>query len=158
MNFREVRRKDRVLEDEPARRLLEAGEYGFLAMGSPEGYGYGIPMSYAADGERIYFHCAPEGHKLDAIREDGRVSFCVVGRTQVIPHQFTTAYESVHVFGRIEIVEDEAERLHALRLLVAKYSPEYRETAEKYIAASSRRTCVLRLDIEHLSGKCKRVK
>ena len=30
--FTEIRRKDRILENEPAVRLLEGGEYGFLAM------------------------------------------------------------------------------------------------------------------------------
>lgn len=63
---------------------MDRGEYGFLAMCGVGGYGYGLPMSYVADGDRIYFHCAPEGEKLDAIRENDRVSFCVVDRTRVI--------------------------------------------------------------------------
>ena len=94
---------------------------------------------------------------IDAIRENDRVSFCVVDRTRVIPRQFSTAYESVHLFGRIVVVGADEERLHALRLLIRKYSPEYAEIGEKYIAASFRRTVVLRFDIEHLAGKCKRI-
>lgn len=155
--FRAIRRKDRVWDEAAARELLDRGEYGFLAMCGVGGYGYGLPMSYVADGDRIYFHCAPEGEKLDAIRENDRVSFCVVDRTRVIPRQFSTAYESVHLFGRIVVVGADEERLHALRLLIRKYSPEYAEIGEKYIAASFRRTVVLRLDIEHLAGKCKRI-
>ena len=139
--FRAIRRKDRVWDEAAARELLDRG----------------LPMSYVADGDRIYFHCAPEGEKLDAIRENDRVSFCVVDRTRVIPRQFSTAYESVHLFGRIVVVGADEERLHALRLLIRKYSPEYAEIGEKYIAASFRRTVVLRLDIEHLAGKCKRI-
>lgn len=91
--FRAVRRKDRTWDALSARKLLEQGEYGFLAMCSESGYGYGLPLSYVVDGEHIYFHCAPEGEKLDAIRANGRVSFCVVGQTQVIPQHFTTAYQ-----------------------------------------------------------------
>ena len=155
--FRAIRRKDREWDEAAARELLDRGEYGFLAMCGVGGYGYGLPMSYVADGDRIYFHCAPEGEKLDAIRENDRVSFCVVDRTRVIPRQFSTAYESVHLFGRIVVVGADEERLHALRLLIRKYSPEYAEIGEKYIAASFRRTVVLRLDIEHLAGKCKRI-
>lgn len=155
--FRAIRRKDRVWDEAAARELLDRGEYGFLAMCGVGAYGYGLPMSYVADGDRIYFHCAPEGEKLDAIRENDRVSFCVVDRTRVIPRQFSTAYESVHLFGRIVVVGADEERLHALRLLIRKYSPEYAEIGEKYIAASFRRTVVLRFDIEHLAGKCKRI-
>ena len=65
--FRAIRRKDRVWDEAAARELLDRGEYGFLAMCGVGGYGYGLPMSYVADGDRIYFHCAPEGEKLDAI-------------------------------------------------------------------------------------------
>ena len=155
--FREIRRKDHVLDPEAARRLLKTGEYGFLALCSPEGYGYGIPLNYALEGDTIYFHGAPDGHKLDALRANDRVSFCVVGRTEVIPGQFTTNYASVHVFGRLSVVAGEAERLKGLGLLVDKYSADFKEVSEKYIARSLPRTLVLRLDIEHLSGKTKRI-
>ena len=139
--FRDIRRKDRVLSCDAAWKLLERGEYGFLAMQGMNGYGYGIPLSYAM-------------RDLDVC---DRVSFCVVGRTEVMPARFTTAYESALAFGRIRRSLPEAERLEALRLLAAKYSPDYRETAEKYIAGSFGRTEVLRLDIEHVTGKGKRI-
>jgi len=44
--FREIRRKDRILDNELAIRLLEEAEYGFLAMSGINGYGYGIPINY----------------------------------------------------------------------------------------------------------------
>ncbi len=155
--FRDIRRRDRVLPYDAAWKLLEQGEYGFLAMQGVNGYGYGIPLSYAMRGCSLYFHCAPSGFKLDSLDVCDRVSFCVVGRTEVMPARFTTAYESALAFGRIRRSLPEAERLEALRLLAAKYSPDYRETAEKYIAGSFGRTEVLRLDIEHVTGKGKRI-
>ena len=51
--FRAIRRKDRVWDEAAARELLDRGEYGFLAMCGVGGYGYGLPMSYVADGDRI---------------------------------------------------------------------------------------------------------
>ena len=155
--FRDIRRKDRVLSCDAAWKLLERGEYGFLAMQGMNGYGYGSPKSYAMRDRSLYFHCAPSGFKLDSLDVCDRVSFCVVGRTEVMPARFTTAYESALAFGRIRRSLPEAERLEALRLLAAKYSPDYRETAEKYIAGSFGRTEVLRLDIEHVTGKGKRI-
>ena len=48
--FREIRRKDRILDNELAIRLLEEAEYGFLAMSGINGYGYGIPINYVKEG------------------------------------------------------------------------------------------------------------
>lgn len=148
-----VRRQDRLLGEERAAAILREGEYGFLALGG-EG-GYGIPVNFAAEADHIYIHCAPEGEKLRRIISDNRASFCVVGHTAPKPQQFTTEYESVMLFGRITVVTDDTERMHALSLIVAKYSPEYTETGMKYAEKSFHRTAVLRLDIERASGKCK---
>lgn len=153
--MREIRRKDRVWDDLRANELLAEGEYGFLAMVNVDGGGYGVPLSYAVDEGVIYFHCAPEGHKLVNLDADKRVTFTVVGHTQIIPGQFTTAYECVMAFGRIERGLPDAERLRALRLLVAKYSAGYEDIAEKYIKGSFARTEILKLTIENIRAKAK---
>lgn len=154
---REIRRKDRIWEQEEAIRLLEDAAYGFLAMEGIDGYGYGLPISFVKEGNHLYFHCAPEGYKLDCLRRNPKVSFCVVGQTRVIPEKFTTAYESVVAFGCMQVEISEEERRNALRLLTEKYAPSYREIGEKYIQASFHRTHILRLDIETVTGKCKRI-
>ena len=151
--FRDIRRKDRAIDNEKAMQLLETGKYGFLAMCGKNGYGYGIPINYAMEGKSIYFHCAAEGFKLENIRQNNRVSFCVVGRTQILPAQFSTAYESVLVFGRIAYDLPKEERLKALNLLVVKYSPDFTDISQAYISKSFLRTHILRLDMEHLVGK-----
>ena len=150
-----VRRRDRLLEQNRALELLMTGEYGFLALGGESGYG--IPINFVLSGESIYFHCAPEGEKLRRIARSDQACFCVVGHTAPQPAKFTTEYESVLVFGPIDLVENNNERMRALELLVEKYSPEFRETGSKYAEKSLQRTAILRLDIERISGKCKRM-
>lgn len=59
--MREIRRKDRILDELRARELLVEGEYGFGAMVNVDGGGYGLPLNYAVEGDAIYFHCVPEG-------------------------------------------------------------------------------------------------
>ena len=145
--FREIRRKDRILDNELAIRLLEEAEYGFLAMSGING----------KEGDSIYFHCAPEGYKLECLRENPKVSFTVVGATQIVPGKFTTGYESTIAFGEMHLDLPEEERRYALRLLVNKYSSAFKEIGEKYIEKSFYRTNILRLDISHISGKCKRL-
>lgn len=43
------------------------------------GYPYGIPLDHWYDetNGKLYFHCAKEGQKLDAIEKDDKVSYCV---------------------------------------------------------------------------------
>ena len=151
--FRDLRRKERTMENKRTLQLLETGEYGFLSICGINGYGYGIPMNYVLEDKIIYFHCAAEGFKIESIRKNNRVSFCVVGRTQLLPQQFSTAYESAFVFGQITCDLPEDERYKALNLLVAKYSPDFKSISHTYISKSFHRTNILRLDIEHISGK-----
>lgn len=151
--FHDIRRKDRILNDERTLHLLKTGEYGFLAICGSNGYGYGIPMNYVFEGKIIYFHCAAEGVKLESIRKNNRVSFCVVGSAQILARQFSTAYESAFVYGRIRYNLPEDERHKALNLLVAKYSPAFENTSQTYISKLFHRTMILRLDMEHVSGK-----
>lgn len=150
-----VRRQDRLMDEEQAIEILKNGEYGYLSLVDSEGIPYGIPISYAFEGGSIYIHCGPAGRKIDVIGNDAPASFCVVGDTQVIPHKFTTNFESVVVSGRVHHVEDEEERWKCLRLILEKYSPLDMEIGLKYAEKSFFRTRVLRIDINSVTGKRK---
>lgn len=153
-----VRRQDRLLEKEKATDLLKNGEYGVLSMQAEDEGAYGIPVNYVWDeASALYIHCAPQGRKLRCLSACHKVSFCVVGRTHVISHKFTTEYESIVLACRAHTGLDEAERMHALRLLIGKYSPGNAETGMKYAEKSFHRTEIIRLEIEEMSGKCKRM-
>lgn len=153
-----VRRRDRLMDEESARRLLREGEYGVLSLVRADGSAYGVPVSYVWDGEEVvYIHCAPEGEKLRCISGAQMVSFCVVGATNVVPDKFTTAYESIVAKCSARIGLTAEERMHALKLIVAKYSADYQTVGKKYAEKSFHRTEIIRLDIITLSGKRKRV-
>ncbi|NLX18653.1 MAG: pyridoxamine 5'-phosphate oxidase family protein [Desulfobulbus sp.] len=151
----ELRRKDRALTEPEARQLLEQGEYGILSTCSPDGQPYGVPLSYCVLGDDLYFHSALEGHKLMNITAHNRVSFCVVGATELLPSEFSTRYESVIVSGRIEEVFGR-EKERALEGLVAKYAPEFQDEGSRYIAAAGDRTRTFKVTISTLSGKARR--
>lgn len=153
-----VRRQDRLLDEPQARELLAAGEYGVLSMVRPDGVAYGVPISYVwGGGEYIYLHCAPEGEKLRALDVCDEVSFCVVGHTHVVPGRFTTEYESIVMRCRARRGLPPEERMHALELLLGKYSPDDAVVGRKYAAGSFGRTEIVRLTIETMSGKRKRL-
>lgn len=151
----ELRRTERGITETEARELLERGEYGILSTCGPDGRPYGIPLSYCVMNDAIYFHCAVEGHKLENIAAESRVSFCVVGNTEVLPDQFATRYESAIISGRAAEVFDE-EKLRALEGLLEKYSAEYRLQGLNYIEAQGLQTRVFRIDIEAICGKARR--
>jgi nitroimidazol reductase NimA-like FMN-containing flavoprotein (pyridoxamine 5'-phosphate oxidase superfamily) len=151
----ELRRKDRGITESEARELLERGEYGILSTCDPDGQPYGIPLSYCVIDNAIYFHCALEGHKLEDLAANGRVSFCVVGRTEVLPDQFATRYESVVVSGTATEVFAEEKQL-GLEGLLPKYSAGFIAEGLNYIKAKGERTRVFRIGIDAISGKARR--
>jgi len=151
----ELRRTERGVTEPEARELLERGEYGILSTCGLAGQPYGIPLSYCVMNNAIYFHCAVEGHKLENIAADSRVSFCVVGKTEVLPDQFATRYESVIISGSAAEVFD-GEKLQALEGLLAKYSAGFHAEGLQYIAAQGGRTRVFGIGIEAICGKARR--
>ena len=152
--FRPMRRSAQALGVDACREVLSRGTSGVLALLGDGGWPYAVPMSYAFDGEKLYFHCAREGHKLDAIRREARASFCVVDRDEVVPEEYTTYFRSVIAFGRVRVLENEAQMRAAIELLARRYFPQ--DSAENRHRAIEREwagLCMLEMDIEHMSGK-----
>jgi len=153
--FREIRRKDRMITNDEAIEILKSNDYGVLSTTGENGYPYGVPISYVFFNDAIYFHCASEGHKLDNISNNSKVSFCVVGQTNILPAKFSTEYESVIVFGEaIEVSNDE--KYTALLEIANKYSANFIEEGKEYIQRSGNATKVMKINIEHISGKARR--
>lgn len=101
----------------------------------------------------MYFHSALSGHKVDAIRQCDKASFCVIEQDDVQPKKYTTFFRSVIAFGRIHVIEDEAEKLSTARILGNRYNPNDAESLKKEIKSGLARMLMIRLDIEHLTGK-----
>jgi len=153
--FRELRRIDRKMSETEIIDLLINAEYGILSTYGLDGYAYGVPLSYIHMNDAIYFHCALAGHKLDNLRENNKVSFCVVGETEVLADKFSMKYQSVIVFGTIVEI-DETEKERALIGLLGKYSGLHMESGMKYLNNDRDNTIVLKLVIEHISGKARK--
>lgn len=154
MMFREMRRKKQALSAVECIAILNRGSSGVLALAGDDNYPYAVPISYVFDGSRIYFHCAKSGHKLDAIRRNGKASFCVIDQDQVVAQEYTTYFKSVIVFGSIRIVEDEQLKRTAIERLAVKYAPDADAAGRSAaIAHAWERLCILELHIAHMTGK-----
>lgn len=119
-----------------------------------EGFPYIVPLSYGYEDGCLYFHCAPEGLKLDCIRECPRACFqvdCGVRvREAVEACGWTMDYSSVIGYGTVSEVEDAGEKLRGLRTLMGHYSG--REDWD-IPASLLERTTVLRLRIDSMTGR-----
>jgi len=150
-----MRRKDREISLDEAREILAAAEYGILSTVDADGQPCSVPLSFVYQNDAIYFHCAKSGQKLDNIAANPKVSFCAVGKTQVLPEKFGTEYESVVVFGRAAEVSGE-ERHRALFGLLEKYCAGHLEAGMAYIEQMAAITMVVKITIRHISGKARK--
>ena len=152
--FREMRRNRQLLSQEDTQAILYQGTSGVLAVSGDDDYPYAVPLSYVYDGQKIYFHSAKSGHKLDSITRNPKASFCVVDRDQIVPDEYTTYFRSVIVFGTVRILQDEAEKREKKKKLAVKYAPDdTAEHREKAIEREWKQLCMLEMIPEHMSGK-----
>lgn len=147
-----MRRRDRQIADNEAKEILCREDYGFLATVSSDGLPYGVPLNYCYSDDAIYFHCAVEGRKLDNINFNNNVSFCVVGKADVIPSKFSTKYESVIASGKVYELTG-VEKFNGLMKLVNKYSPGLEEKGRKYAEADAHKTRVYKIVPDSITGK-----
>jgi len=150
-----MRRKDRLITNTETLSILEKGEYGILSTASFNNEPYGVPVNYCLIDECLYFHCAIEGRKIDNINNNPRVSFCVVGKTEVLPDKFGTKYESCIVQG----VASESfgnEKQLALEGLIHKYSGNFVSEGLNYIEKLKDKARVYKITIESISGKARK--
>jgi len=154
--FREMKRITQILSEEDTNRIMMTASSGVLALTGDGGYTYAVPLSFAYEDSRIYFHCAKEGHKIDALNNNNKVSFCVIDKDEVIPEAFNTIYRSVIAFGRARILDDDRERMEALESLIRKYSPAYASQGKKEIEKYWDKVCLVEIYVEHITGKASR--
>lgn len=150
-----MRRKDRMITNDKALSILNRGEYGILSIVSTGNEPYGVPLNYCLIDGCIYFHCAVEGRKIDNINNNNKGSFCVVGKTEVLPEKFGTNYESCIVYGLISESFGEEKQL-ALESLVHKYSKSFVPEGLRYIEKFRDKTKVFKIAIESISGKARK--
>ncbi len=153
MEFRAMRRAGQQLPQAACLAILQKNTAGVLAVLGDGGWPYAVPLSYVYADGCLYFHCAKTGHKLDALRGCDKASFCVIDRDEVVPEKYTTYFRSVIAFGRAELLQGEAVRA-AIETLAVKYNPaDSAENRARLIEKELPALCMVRLRIEHMTGK-----
>ena len=132
--------------------MLSSAWRGVLAVHGENGYPYGLPVNYLYLDGKIYFHCAKEGHKLDAVRADDKVCFTVLSEPVRNPGEWWNCFTSVICFGRISELTSDQMKDRLLRQIGGKYFPEA-YNLEEDMAKNARNALILEITIDPMSGK-----
>ena len=151
-----MRRSDREMDRDFAMAVADKCEYATIAMIDTDGSPYCLPISIARDGDNIYFHSAKEGHKISALKNAPDICMSCVGDTCRAEDKFTTEFESAIIRGNTEEVLDDAEKIHALKLICQRHTPSNMHNFEQAIEKSLSRTGVWKIRIREISGKRKK--
>ncbi|MDR3053233.1 MAG: pyridoxamine 5'-phosphate oxidase family protein [Coriobacteriales bacterium] len=122
-----------------------------------EGYPYVLPLNFGVELREeqvvLYFHCAGEGKKLELLAANQHVGFSMSCghelKTDDLACRYSIAFESVCGNGTLMVVHD-AEKLHALTVLMQNYSREHSFEFDPRVVAI---TTVLKLTVNTLTGK-----
>lgn len=152
--FRELMRKNVELTMEECVHILKTEKRGVLSVIGDNNYPYGMPMNhwYNEEDGKIYFHCGNTGHRLDALKKENKVSFCVYDEGYRNPGQWALNIKSVIIFGRIEIVGDMDKIVGITTKLSYKFTKD-EEYIRDEIEKHAHRTLLLELTPEHMCGK-----
>lgn len=152
--FRPMRRKNQELSNDECIKLLKMTKRASIALIGDDDYPYSLPINYYYDEETnvIYFHSAKEGHKVDAIKKNNKISFSIIGEEKLDEGNYFYFVKSVIIFGKAEIVLNEDDRFKFLKIFGMKYFPSEEYTLEE-LKNSMARALLIKINIEHMTGK-----
>lgn len=147
-----MRKASREMDSAWALEVMRKAPYITVSFTRRDGSAYGVPLSLACTDDRTwYFHCAPEGDKLDAIAAHPEVCLSAVTKCQptVGPKDgsFTLQYRSAIAFGRAGLVDDKAEKTVALRAICQRFLPGHMDAFDAAVERSLHRTAVVRITL-----------
>ncbi len=128
--------------------LNEAQEIyvGFNTNAAP----YVIALNFVYLNGKIFIHCAPQGQKIDCIKNDARVGFTAATGLEILREKSTTAYRSVCGSGKTHIIEDLEEKRNALDAIALRYKAHCKVPATDKMLE---KTAIFCIEIEDISGK-----
>ncbi len=159
--MRPMRKASRQQSTQFTFEVFDKAPYITVSMVRPDGTPYGVPLSVVRKDETtFYFHCADEGDKIDSILTNPTVSLSAVSKCS--PHyeeennNFTEYYNSAIAIGTASIVNDNNEKIEALRLICKRFLPAYMNHFDEAIKRSLDRTAIVRITLsEPPVGKSK---
>jgi hypothetical protein len=150
--FREMTKCKQILSKKDMQKVMERGSHGVMACIGDNDYPYAVPLNYIYYNDKIYFHSAKTGYKLDSIIKNPKVSFAVVDEDKIVSEEYTSYFRSVIAYGKVRIVESQ-EWYEAFGAFVEKYSGNRPKEEKVKNVKECNLSYVLCIDIDHITGK-----
>lgn len=152
--FRPMQRTKQRLSQEECLEILSRELRGVLSVLGDDGYPYGMPLNhwYCPEDGKLYFHSGQRGHKIDALRNSEKASFCVYDSGFRRAGEWALNIRSVIVFGRVEFVESEERAWEISRRLSLKFTSDM-DYIEAEIRRSGKSVLCFALVPEQITGK-----
>ncbi len=171
-----MRRKDREMDKNFTYAIIDNSNYGTIALNDIDET-YSLPLSVVRDEDVLYFHSAVEGRKINILESEPNISVSFVGRVAVpdlfskeqidnlvdegrindiLSKVYTTEFESTIIFGKVNEIKVDSEKIHALKLICEKYTPDKMECFDLAIAKSLSKLKIFAIKIERITGKRKK--
>lgn len=144
--------KKRILQQYEIEEIIQKAEICYLAINSGKAP-YVIPMNYGYIDKSLYLHTGLHGKKLDLIRRDNNVAFCINGDNQLVAGEKACGWsvkgKSVTGYGRAILISNSDEKIKALDIIMSHYTSGPFDYNPKSVEV----TMIIRIDIEEMTGK-----
>lgn len=136
--------RSRSLEHAEIAAFLKRGFWGVLATAVGD-EPYGVPVIYGYDDDGSFYIANGPGKKIESLKSNPNVTLTVVD-----VEDYGRRWESVIVYGKVEIVEEIGAKLHALNVLRKQIPrPSLRVTD----VARAARATIVRIVPTQVTGK-----
>ncbi len=148
-----MRRKDREITDkQDIEKFIKASHVCRLAMVDGK-IPYIVPLNFGYQNGVLFFHSAPEGRKIDILRQNPNVCFemdeLVRFKKAKLPCDWGIEYKSVIGSGTAEFLDDIEEKTAALNIIMSQYSGRQFEYSSEMVD----KTIVIKVIIGQMTGK-----
>lgn len=114
---------------------------------------YIVPLSFGYAANKLYFHGAINGKKIDLIKANPNICFEFDHLIETVESEkacnWSMRFQSIVGFGKASLMETSEEKKSALAIIMAQYSNEQFAFPDKMLQA----TAVIKVSIESITGK-----
>jgi hypothetical protein len=126
-----------------------------VSMVDQDGKPYVIPMNFGFENDVVYLHSAKSGKKIDILKNNPEV--CINFTTdhllryqdENVACSWSMKYRSVLVYGKVEWVESDPDKVAHLDRVMKNYTPK----EFKYNPPSLREVCCWKVVVERYEGR-----
>jgi len=152
-----MRRKEKEITDSNLlNTILIEGRYVTISMcRDSEPYIVSLSYGYDQDNSCLYFHCANEGLKIEFIKANPLVCATIIKDCGYKMNDCDHAYQSIIIRGKLIIIESIEEKKYGFNVLISHLEENPQKIKKNHLNNGKAyvNTCILRLDIEEISGK-----